>query len=488
MKKSTWMKQHRWFGQACAFFILLFVVSGIVLNHRSAVAGWEVSRRWLPERYAYRDWNGGLLRGTLRHDGRVVVYGANGLWLTDSVAGNWADFNRGLPQAADYRQIRQVVAARGERLYAVTPFALYVYDEGRSRWREVPLSLPEGERLTDLSARGDTLVAVGRSHLYVSDASGQAFTPVTLPAAADYDGRVSLFRTVWLLHSGDLFGTVGRVAVDVVGLVLAVLCVTGLLYWLLPVYIRRRRSNGKHAGHTPQLLRSSLRWHDKVGRVTIVFTLLLALTGWMLRPPLLIPLALTHTKPVPGSSLDSPNAWNDRLRMLRYDHKAGDWLLSTSEGFYSMAGLRNAVPQKLPHTPPVSVMGLNVLQPDRAGRWLCGSFSGMYVWDRMAGRSFDYFTHEPAPEKAGPPLGQFAVSGYSDDLASGPFVVEYYEGTAALPQPDFLRYLPMSLWNVALELHSGRLYIGAVATYVFIFLAGLAVIWCLWSGWKVRRR
>lgn len=45
-------------------FMLLFCVSGILLNHRSLIKNVNVSRKYLPGRYEYHNWNGGLLRGT----------------------------------------------------------------------------------------------------------------------------------------------------------------------------------------------------------------------------------------------------------------------------------------------------------------------------------------------------------------------------------------------------------------------------------------
>ena len=182
--------------------------------------------------------------------------------------------------------------------------------------------------------------------------------------------------------------------------------------------------------------------------------------------------------------------------MVRYDAACGDWLLSTTEGFYSLKSL-DAIPEKLTHTPPVSVMGLNVWQKDAGGRWLCGSFSGLYAWDRAQGTATDWFTGEQAEDKPGPPFGKKAISGFSGDLGKEPFAVEYYNGTDALPQPERFATLPMSLWNAALdmslwnaalEVHSGRIYIGIAATYVFVFIAGIAIVWCLWSGWKLRRK
>lgn len=93
--------------------------------------------------------------------------------------------------------------------------------------------------------------------------------------------------------------------------------------------------------------------------------------------------------------------------MVRYDDMCGDWLLSTSEGFYSLAS-PDAVPVKVEEAPPVSVMGLNVWQKDKQGNWLAGSFSGLFVWDRQQGWVTDYFTGEEAEDTAGPPFGKFA--------------------------------------------------------------------------------
>ncbi len=65
MKKGTWRKQHKWLGIGLSFFMLMFCVSGILLNHRSLIKDVNVSRKYLPSRYEFRNWNGGLLRGTL---------------------------------------------------------------------------------------------------------------------------------------------------------------------------------------------------------------------------------------------------------------------------------------------------------------------------------------------------------------------------------------------------------------------------------------
>ena len=55
--------------------------------------------------------------------------------------------------------------------------------------------------------------------------------------------------------------------------------------------------------------------------------------------------------------------------------------------------------------------------------------------------------------------------------------------------PQWMATLPMSLRNVALEIHTGRIYTFLGPTSVlYIFIVGAAVLWCLWTGWKIRVR
>jgi hypothetical protein len=498
MKQSRWRKHHKWLGLVLAFFLLMFCLSGMVLNHRTLASGVNISRQWLPDLYRYHRWNNGLLRGTLPYAApasredipghtRLLLYGSGGIWLTDSTGASFTDFNRGLPPGADYRQMRSLVQLPCGALFAATPLGLYRRPPYGHAWERVSLPLAPGERLTDLTRHGDTLVVAGRSRLYLCLPPYRTFRPLELRAPADYDGKVSLFRTVWLLHSGELFGTAGKLLVDGVALTLILLTLTGLLYWWMPRRIRRAKRAGRPAKRQVRWLKASLGWHTRVGVYTLVLTLFVSLTGWMLRPPVLLALVYGRVPPVPGSVLSSSNAWNDRLRMIRYDEACGDWLLSSADGFYHLPAL-TGVPVKIAKAPPVSVMGVNVFTGEGQGTWLVGSFSGLFRWDRRAQRATDYFTGQAAPEKSGAPFGLRAVAGYSADFAGPPCVVEYYQGTDALPMPERFAALPMSLWSLSLEIHTGRIYtfLGS-GTLFYICVVGLLVLWLLWSGYKIRR-
>ena len=81
MKKSKWIKHHRYFGLVFAFFLLMFCVSGIVLNHPSMFSHINVGRNLLPQQYRFDKWNNGLMRGTIKWRNKVLVYGNAGVCL-----------------------------------------------------------------------------------------------------------------------------------------------------------------------------------------------------------------------------------------------------------------------------------------------------------------------------------------------------------------------------------------------------------------------
>lgn len=474
MKKSSWRKCHKWLGIAFCFFMLMFGISGIVLNHRHWYGNVNVSRNCLPETFRFERWNNGLLRGTLAAGDSVLVYGAGGVFATDSTAKSFRDFSAGMPEGADARNVRAVVKTPSGMLFALSPFN--VYRLGNGRWSEVSAPFSSGDRGTDMTVKGDTLVVLSRSKVYTAVPPYTHFEEHELKAPEGYDGKVSLFRTVLLLHSGELFGVPGKVVVDILGILMIFFCLSGMVIWL------------SGHGRMPAVFRVAYRCHELLGRKTIVVTLLLCLTGWALRPPLLIALVKCGVPAVPYSSLDSGNAWHDKLRMIRWDRAEGDWLVSTSEGFFSMEDLDD-VPVREEKAPPVSVMGLNVLERE-SGEWLAGSFSGMYRWNRERGSSVDAVTGKPAEKTSGAPFGKLAVAGYSRDFACGGFFTTWYEGTEAIPQPSRFSGLPMSLWQLALEVHTGRIYtfLCGAEVLVYIFVAGLLSVIVLWSGWKIRRR
>ena len=596
----TWKKYHRWLGLVLSVFMLVFCVSGIILNHREAFSGCEVSRKWLPASYHIKNFNNGVVKGTVVKNQKtasdsteqslaveknpsvhanssespdsVLAYGCAGVFLTDSQLSTWQDFNRGLPASIDERNVRHIVKAKDGSLWCAALRDVYRYDENSHRWKKVELPGNE-ERIMDVALGKNSIqvVALTRSRIFeitpiasnidvsespsslvssakggVSEKSPDIFEKKSggfsekvgtflgkyrveakiIPAPKNYEPKTTLFKLVWHLHSGEFFGLPGKLVVDAIALVLIVLSITGILLFILPYGIRRakkvkseerRVKNSLAAKNRMKRLGKqfawNMKWHNKIGYVTIVLTLWIAITGMCLRPPLMVPLVLSK---LPQTVGEDGNVWQDKLRAIRWDAVQGDWLVSTSDGFLRVDEDFAKVPKMLPadECPKLSPMGVTVWESDGKGGWIVGSFRGIYRWNPVnhsSNQILDYFTGKPSVETSMISISDNLVCGYSEDFLGGkPLVFDFAKGVedakgqaVALcnDEPKTSRNeesmsdlicetAPMSLWNVALELHVGRCYspfLGPLSD-LFVFLSGLLITLVLLSGYIISHR
>lgn len=538
----TWKKYHRWLGLVLSVFMLVFCVSGIILNHREVFSGCEVSRKWLPASYYIKNFNNGVVKGTVvkksaahslssENCDSVLVYGCAGVFLTDSRLSTWQDFNAGLPESIDERNVRHVVKAKDGSLWCAALRDVYRYDENSHRWKKVELPGNE-ERIMDVALAKDsmTVVALTRSRVFtivpfvqygeivkIGKSSSETYRVESkiIPAPKKYEPKTTLFKLVWHLHSGEFFGLPGKLVVDAIALVLIVLSITGILLFILPYGIRRAKKLAAKARmkRLGKQFAWNMKWHNKIGYVTIVLTLWIAITGMCLRPPLMVPLVLSK---LPQAVGEDGNVWQDKLRAIRWDAVQGDWLVSTSEGFLRVDEDFSQAPKMLPddECPKLSPMGVTVFESDGKGGWIVGSFRGIYRWNPVnhsLNQILDYFTGKPSEETSMIPISDNLVCGYSEDFLGGkPLVFDFAKGVedakgqaVALcnDEPKTSRNeesmsdlicetAPMSLWNVALELHVGRCYspfLGPLSD-LFVFLSGLLIILVLLSGYIISHR
>lgn len=555
----TWKKYHRWLGLVLSVFMLVFCMSGIILNHREVFSGCEVSRKWLPASYHVKNFNNGVVKGTVVKNQKtasdsteqslaveknpsvhanssespdsVLVYGCAGVFLTDSRLSTWQDFNAGLPESIDERNVRHVVKAKDGSLWCAALRDVYRYDENSHRWKKVELPGNE-ERIMDVALAKDsmTVVALTRSRVFtivpfvqygeivkIGKSSSETYRVESkiIPAPKKYEPKTTLFKLVWHLHSGEFFGLPGKLVVDAIALVLIVLSITGILLFILPYGIRRAKKLAAKARmkRLGKQFAWNMKWHNKIGYVTIVLTLWIAITGMCLRPPLMVPLVLSK---LPQAVGEGGNVWQDKLRAIRWDAVQGDWLVSTSEGFLRVDEDFSQAPKMLPddECPKLSPMGVTVWESDGKGGWIVGSFRGIYRWNPVnhsLNQILDYFTGKPSEETSMIPISDNLVCGYSEDFLGGkPLVFDFAKGVedakgqaVALcnDEPKTSRNeesmsdlicetAPMSLWNVALELHVGRCYspfLGPLSD-LFVFLSGLLITLVLLSGYIISHR
>jgi hypothetical protein len=489
-------KYHKWVSLVLALFIIVFAVSGIILNHRSWLSGVDVDRKFLPEVYRYKNWNLAAVKGNIKVGAdSVLVYGNIGTWISTDHFKTFADVNQGFPDGIDNRKISKVVAAADGRLFAATFFGLFSRNGINGSWEKIPLPVAE-ERIVDLSVDAGNLLILTRSNLLTTSLSDEKLLPLikTLPPPVNDDKKASLFRTLWVIHSGEIYGTIGKLFVDFVGFVFIFLTITGLLYFLFPKIIRFRKKREQKVKTLAVATKFPLKWHNKIGWWLAAVLILNTIAGMFLRPPLLIPIANAKVGRIPFSELDSENPWDDKLRGMLLDKEAGMFILNTSDGFYFSGDDLQLPFMPFKAQPQVSVMGINVFEKTGQDTYLVGSFSGLFKWMPRQNYYEDYITGSPpvATGRSGSPISENAVAGFINDSNGRSYFFDYGRGAVPLfhskpftEMPSkIIENSPMSLWNVALEFHTARIYSVLIGDFYILIipLAGLSILFIIISG------
>lgn len=496
MDRKNWRWHHKWVGLVLSIIVVLYSISGIILNHRRTFASMSVSRGWLPEKYQYDRWNGGLLKGSFAPTGsdlpQILLYGSSGVWATDSLCRSVRDFSTGIPSGPDHRQIKGLVQMPDGSLFAAGQFTLYRYE---GEWRPVDMGQASLGRLADLTRQGDSLVVLSRDFVYLSLPPYQEWQRIELQTPRHARDKASVFKHILKLHSGDLFGLVGRLVVDAVAIALIVLCFTGIIRWFCPQVMHRLRRRARTTRRWAVFNRDNVHLHNKIGVWTFGLLLLITFTGMCLRQPLAIPTIKRWTLSLPGTTLHHSNPWHDNLRMIRYDSTAGLWLLNAGKHFYALPRLTDT-PRKMHGMPSINAMGAKVFEQLPNGRWLVASSEGAFECDITTQTSYDYTSGEVVSRhKEGKRShSNKSVVGFTPhfvDSSGDPrgSLIWSKQGSDFAPMPDALADLPMSLWSVALEIHTGRIFtfLSSAGKY-YTFLSGVLILWVIVSGWFIRFR
>lgn len=490
--KIKWIKRfkvwHKWPAIVISFLALLFAASGIVLNHRPVFSNINISRKVLPSGYTYKNWNLDALKGSLVLSAdSVFLFGKGGVYLSDKNFSTFKEFNRGFEKGIDNRSVMAMQHTRHAGLVAGALSGLFGYDAEKG-WHKIELPLTN-QRITDVALKEDTLVVLTRDYL-LKTVDLKSFDKYELAAPINYKKETSWFKFLWNLHSGELFGLMGKLFVDFLGLVVIVLSITGLIHFFYPKIVKKENRKSKRYRAVKN---TNLRWHNVFGYIGALFVLSNALTGMFLRPPLLIPIANAKMGVVPYTNLDNLNPWHDKLRRIAWSPTLKKYVISTSEGFYFANEQLTYMEAPKVAQPPVSVMGCNALQQVDGDEYLVGSFSGLFSWNLSSGAIYNLGTREfwQSKAQAGRPISDHMVSSlvYLDNATI--WYSDYNKGITTvtgerdfLPMPQLVADTPMSLWNLGLEIHTGRIFEWLLGPFYILYvpLSGLSMLVVLVSG------
>ena len=388
-----------------------------------------------------------------------------------------------------------MIKSTGNDIIAGTFSGLYAYSNEERKW--IPVSLPvKDKRIVDIIQKQDTIMLLTRSYLLkTTDLSD--FSVSQLPPPENYDDKADLFKTIWTIHSGEIYGLAGKLIIDFAGLVFAFLTITGMIVFINKFILKKNTIQPEKNVQLKSSNRWNLKWHNKLGWITLILLILNTVTGMFLRPPLLAFIGNSRVGKIPHTELATANPWFDQLRRIYYDHDRNRYVIATSEGFYYSDDNFSSDLRKFEYQPPASIMGVTVLEKIQTNTFLVGSFEGLFAWDSQTGEVFDHIKKEvyAGSSLRGKPIGDYLVSGYTSDYKNQEVYFDYNRGAVCIGgSGDFadmpeqtIGNTPISLWNVALEIHTGRIYQPLIGDfYVLIVpLTGLIILFILISGFIV---
>ncbi len=493
---SRWI--HKYVGLLLILFVGWMSISGIVLNHPDWISGLSVPRWLVPPQYRIHDWSRGALRGAAfsEHNPSLgYIGGSQGVWKTVDGGRSFRRQDNGFPTSHVYRQVASLILCEQTpaRLVAGTRGGLYVCEVGNEVWRHVPLG-PEREPVRKILRVGDELLVFTSSHAYraAATASSMTFQELPLPRANESARSVPLIRLFFDLHSGKIWGLAGQLLFDLAGLLLVFLCVSAFYIWYWPWRQRRRRdvSTVPRAG----VYRWLLKYHLKLGIWSAAVLLIIGVTGFFMRPPMLV--ALAHgsvpAKLYPGLLPDNP--WHEDIHNALYDAIDNRILIETRDGFWSAPADFSEPFVEAEFPAPIFVMGSTVLEPYETGGFLVGSFSGIFHLERESGAAIDLLAGRDTQDVSRMRPAELMATGYLRTPDGEEFVATHHNGLLPLgsAQRDGRFGMPaamkqefrLPLWNFLFELHNGRIFKDVIGAWyaLVVPLGSLLFVLVLFSG------
>lgn len=491
---SKWV--HKYLGLFLAPFFLWMAVSGILLNHKDLLRSASLPMSFVGHEERYDNWSRGALRGAVfaPHDPQTGwFFGKEAVWATHDGGQTFERFDHGLPRAAALRDENSVVVAGGLLVLGGTG-GLFATTSDDGHW--TPLTL--GEHLEDVVsvlALPERLVAVTKSGAYASPRSERVadlrFEPLPLPRDDPTPPKIDAVVFGFAVHSGEAWGWFGKLLMDLAGVLLILLSITGLLQWWFPWrYWCYKRYGGPRPKARPKVLSWSDRNHRKLGLVGSPLLLLTTLTGLLLTIPVVILLVGKSVEQRWAPGLRSDNPWHERIQGALYDETRG--LVVISADGYWVAPVDFSAPfTRLPGGPDQNLMGTNVFAAEPDGDYLVGSFGGLFAWSPETARIRELGLGAQPAQRFGP-VGGFMTSGWFRDPQGRDWAVDFRDGLTCLSEPSTDYRMPpevvaqgrVPLWLFLHYLHNNRIWtmLPMPGRILFALFAALFAVGVVVSG------
>ncbi len=473
-KKSKWL--HKYIGIILVLFLAWMSLSGIFLNHPGLISGLSVPREFVPAQYRLQNWNRSSLRQLIFSEQNPSVgfaAGKQGVWKTDDGGSSFYHLNDGFPESPYYGKTNHILLLEPDStpafLLAGTDNGLYAANTSDGKWKNVKLG-GRTERVLKIIEKDLNLIVFTDSEVYISPVNQNFnFKNVHMHRFED-DHQVSLVKLFFDLHDGNVWGLPGKIFFDLIGLLLFFLSLSSLYTWYFKLRQKYYRTGIQTTANKKLLsiYRFLFKYHLKLGIWSAVFLLMIGITAFFMRPPLIAAIAEGTIPAELYPGLLSENPWDEKIQNALYDRVDDQIIVQCSDGLWVAKSdfSESFVKKDFPF--PVFVMGATVFEVNNDGDFLVGSFNGIYKMNRKTGEIIDLMTGKGPGDITSVRPAEQMITGYFKTPAGEEFITAHEQGLMPVGRaisegrfimPDEINEsFRMPLWNYLFELHNGRIF------------------------------
>ncbi len=461
---------HKYLGLVIILFLIWTTLSGIILNHKQLFSPINIPSFMVPEQYRYENWNrGSMIRFLFMESDPDIGYvaGKRGIFKTRDGGKTFQSFMKGYPHSLLYRKTNDMIHYQhnGQQgLLAGNHQGLYYCKLSSDQWLRIRFSNNAIDNVLKLIIQEKSLLVITDSDIYrtrITDPSQFQFS--RLPIRKPENRSMSMVDYIRHIHSGSVWGTVGKLMFDLLGLIIIFLAISAFYIWYFP---KRRRKGKKDSDQKngKDAFVFHLKYHKKLGILFGGFIILIAITAFFMRPPFIALIANSHISKSLYPSIGKQNTWQQKIHnAICVDNQL---ILETTEGFFKAQLGKDLEFKTMEFPVNVFIMGATVFEPIQQGI-LIGSFNGIYAVNNN-GMVIDYMSKIKPRYTLSFKPGKYMVTGYFKIPSGEEFITTHRKGVLHLdgtpanerfPMPQYLaKDKGMSLWNYMFELHNGRIF------------------------------
>jgi len=483
-KKSKWL--HKYAGLLLILFLIYMSLSGILLNHPGLISGWSVPAWLLPPSYRTVNWNRGSIEDFLElSDGTLLLAGKKGVWRSDNGGHSFYSFNKGLPGQQLYLKAHDLHLHRGQ-VWLGLERGLYALS-AENRWQAAEKSLAD-QKIVRIHSVSGGLLALSASGLYFRPDDGSGYFSAIPASRLIREERITLVELFFSLHGGAFLGLGGRLLFDLVGVIIILLSISAFYTWFYRKIRNWRRPTGQIRQNSGAFSKLLFKYHIKIGAYASLIILIIAVTGFFMRPPLLALIARGSVPVRYFPGIHDPNPWHNKIQNgipLLAENKI---LLTAADGNW-LAGWADTVQfSPLEQELPVFVMGATVLDTIAPGILEIGSFGGLFEYELGAGRIATQLTGNQNTGFNPVRPARFMVTA-KFNYQGREYMVTQEQGLIRIPDlttadefvmPEEINTVfTFPLWNFLFEVHNGRIFKDFIGGFYILLVPAGALFFIL---------